>query len=210
MSRPHVPPPWFVRLGRSGAAVLLGLAILIWVTPVNVRSRSGFLFGCGSPADPRGGGDLVVLVCGTQLGTVRAASVALLGAAAVVLLLSEFVAPRRPSAPWIAGLVAVSPLAMPLMIVGVMSLFVPVGGTSPTGEPFRCGIAAAPATDEMSRLVCGQLAQTRLALGLGAVALGAGLLAGGVYVVRTSPPTGAPVDGSSAASPSIGPTGTEE
>ena len=185
MSTPAGQVPWFVRIARSGAALLAGLAVLTWVTPVSVRANNGFLFGCGSPADPRGGGDLVILVCGVQMGTARAMSVAFLGAAAAVLFMSEFVTPRwRGGGHWLPGLLSVGPLAAPLITVGAISLFVEVGGTSPTGQPYRCGTATVPPGDELSSLVCGHIAQTRLALGLGCVILGLGLLVAGAYVAR--------------------------
>src|SRR5690606_14280472 len=101
-------PPAYVRLARVGAALLTGVAILIWVTPINVRSTSGF-FGCGSPADPRGGGDLVDLVCKTDLDAARLTAAMLLLAAGAVLFLSEFVAPRfAQRGGWPIGAIAVS------------------------------------------------------------------------------------------------------
>jgi len=184
VSTPAGQVPWFVRIARSGAALLAGLAVLTWVTPVNVRSKSGFWFGCGSPADPRGGGSLVDLVCRVDLGAARATSVSLLLAGGLLLLLSEVVVPRLTTLTWLPAVLSVGPLALPLITVGIVSLFVPLGGTSPQGEPFRCGIAAAPPSDEISVLVCGQYAQARLAVGLGAVLLGLGLLATAVYVAR--------------------------
>lgn len=188
MSRSEAGPPWFVRLARVGAAALAGIAIVVWVTPVNVRSQSGF-FGCGSPADPRGGGDLVDLVCKTDLDAARLTAVTVLIAAAVVLFLSEFVVPRFAARTWLVGVIVISPLALGLVAISVARLLTTVGGVNPTGSPFRCGTPLQPATDAISNLVCGQLAQTRLSVGVGGLLLGIGLLAGGAYVAhrRTTP-----------------------
>lgn len=181
MSRPDGGAPWFVRLARLGAATLTILAILVWITPVNVRSQSGF-FGCGSPSDPRGGGDLVDLVCKTDLDEARTLALVLLLAGGAVLFLSEFVAPRVKDRLWASGVIAAAPLGLALMSVGVGFLFTVIGETTKSGLPFRCGTAMVPATDPISTLACGHLAGARLVLCIGAIVLGVGVLAGGAYL----------------------------
>lgn len=181
MSRVVEESPWFVRIGRVGAGAITALAIFIWVKPINVVSESGF-FGCGSPADPRGGGDLVDLVCGVDLDNARVLAVAMLAAAAAVLLLTEFLYPRSRASTWLRGVIAVSPVAFSLLAWGSALLFSVVGGTTPTGAPFRCGSPVYPAQDPISQLVCGQLTETQLTWGIGALVLGLGLLAAGAYV----------------------------
>lgn len=208
MSRVVEESPWFVRIGRVGAGAITALAIFIWVKPINVVSESGF-FGCGSPADPRGGGDLVDLVCGVDLDNARVLAVAMLAAAAAVLLLTEFLYPRSRASTWLRGVIAVSPVAFSLLAWGSTRLFSVVGGTTPSGAPFRCGSPVYPAQDPISQLVCGQLTETQLTWGIGELVLGLGLLAAGAYVTYRRVPVDsadASVEHSDEAGKEINPT----
>lgn len=172
---------WSVRAARAGAAALAALAVIVWTTPVNVRTPTG-VFGCGSPADPHGGGQLGELVCATDLDKAMWMALALLVAAGSVLFLSEFVAPRWGPRPWVSGVIAVSPVGLALVALGTAGLLTVVGGATEAGSPFRCGTALRPAVDPVSAMVCGQLAEARLTTSLGGVALGLGLLAAGAYL----------------------------
>lgn len=180
-SSPH-ERQWYVRVGRVGAGVLVMVSVLVWVRPVNVPSSSGGYFGCGSPADPRGAGDLVELVCGVELSAARVLTVALIAAAAVLLAISEVAVPRWPTHTWTVALLSVGVVAFPLITVGAASLFVRLGGSTPQGSPFSCGTALTPATDPVSGLVCGDIAQSRLVGGSGVVLLGLALIGAALYV----------------------------
>lgn len=182
--------PWFVRVARVGAAALAILATLSWITPVNVRSQSG-VFGCGSPADPKSGTDLIDLVCRTDLDLWRTIALALLLAAGATLFVSEVVAPRWGERDWVPGVVASSPVGFSVMALSIGAMFAVIGGTTPTGSPFRCGTAIAPAADAISTVVCGQLADTRRNLGVGGVVIGAGILLAGAYLSPRSVRPGA-------------------
>ena len=64
------------RLLRVVAVLLLGGAILTWVTPVNVLGTNLVPFGCGSPASPSGG-ELGEFVCSARLTQSKLLAVAL-------------------------------------------------------------------------------------------------------------------------------------
>lgn len=175
-----------VRVARVGGLVLVGLAILAWVAPVNVPSRDGF-FACGSPSAPAGMDPLFDMVCATSLNESRTWTLILLLSAAAVLLLSEQVAPRMAGHSWLAGVIAVSPVALPLIATSIGFQFTIIGGMTQDWTPFRCGTGLRPAIDPFSAMACGGLAQTRLVLGIGGTLLGLGLLAAGAYVARARP-----------------------
>lgn len=175
------PVPWFVRAARVGAVALTALAILSWITPVNVRSQNG-VFGCGSPADPKGGTALIDLVCVPDLDLWRTHALVLILAAGATLLVSEVLAPRWRDRSWLPGLVVSSPVGFAVVALSTGWLFTVIGGTGPSGAPFRCGTAMAPAVDSLSDLVCGQLADARRTLGLGGIVVGLGILLAGAYL----------------------------
>ncbi|MBK9476060.1 MAG: hypothetical protein IPL94_07385 [Tetrasphaera sp.] len=173
-------PPWYVRVARIGAALLAALAVLVWVTPVNVPSDVG-ASGCGSPSAPVGG-ELADLVCRTDLDAARVLALTLLIAAAGTLLLTEYVAPRVLPFRWLPGVLVAAPLALGVVSVSVGSLVETLGGTNLAGAPYRCGSALYPDVEPISRLVCGQIADERRVRGLGGVLLGLGLVLAGGYL----------------------------
>lgn len=174
-------PVWPARYLRVSAALLLAGALLVWVTPVNVPGTNLVPFGCGSPADPVGG-DLARFVCKRSLADIKTLALVLLLAAGALLLMSEVVTPRWGGEKWLLGLALTAPVALPLLAWSLASLFLVVGAVAADGSLIRCGTAIAPATDSISVGLCGQLTDRRLSLGLGGALLGAGAVAGAVYV----------------------------
>lgn len=171
------------RLLRVVAVLLLGGAILTWVTPVNVLGTNLVPFGCGSPASPSGG-ELGEFVCSARLTQSKLLAVALALAAGAVVAVSELLVPRlrRARAGLAAGLGLASVVALPVLVLSVVALFAPVAGTAADGTLIRCGTALEPARDELSARVCGMLADEQKSLAIGGIGLSLLALAGGAYV----------------------------
>jgi hypothetical protein len=195
MSR-HDEAPWLKRYLRVSAALMLGVALLLWVTPVNVPGTNLVPFGCGSPAAPTSG-ELARFVCTSELDAVKALVIVLLVVAGGVLLLSEVGVDRWGRKDWFPAVALIAPLAAALLAWSVVSTFLVVGSVAADGSLIRCGTAIAPATDTISVGLCGQLTERRMHLGLGGALFAAGLVAGAVYVGggRASTRTGASPDG---------------
>ena len=72
-----------------------------------------------------------------------------------------------------------------LAVLALFLLLVPLEKGSSTGQPFRCGTAADPATGDFPEAVCGELAD-RFRLGAAAMAVSAALVGvGAVWVFGT-------------------------
>lgn len=166
---------------RVCAALLAIGATLSWITPRNVPGQNLVPFGCGAPSSPRTV-ELAGFVCSATLSSAKALSVALVVSAGLLLLASEVIVPKFWHRPWGRGLTVVAPVAVPLVAVSVVRLLSTVGTVGADGTLIRCGTAAVPARDAISRYVCGQLADTHRYLALGGVTIGVVLLIGAVYV----------------------------
>lgn len=196
MRSEHRSPLWMTRYLRVGAAFLASLALMVWVTPVNVPATNWVPFGCGSPAAPASGA-LAEYVCSSDLANTKTLALVLLVAAGVMLLMSEVAATRWGRDGWFMGVALVAPLAVPVVAWSVASLFLVVGSVAADGTLIRCGTSVAQAADPISVRLCGQLADRRLNLSLGGMLVGVGALLGAGYVGAArekKPPVGG-VDG---------------
>lgn len=174
---------WVVRLLRLGALLLAGAALATWVTPVNVPGRDLVPVGCGAPSSPSLE-PLTDFVCGDHVANAKSTTLALLLAAAVLLVIGELVLPRVPLTGWVLTVAAVAVVVVPLLALSVTVLFSTVAQTSADGNLIRCGTPLSPATDAISRSICGQLAARDKTLGLAGVALSVVALVGAAYVGR--------------------------
>ncbi|KGN32688.1 hypothetical protein N802_17160 [Knoellia sinensis KCTC 19936] len=174
---------WIARLLRIAAALLLGAAITVWVTPVNALGSNLVPVGCGSPATPDAD-PLADFVCRDLVSSAKATSVALAAAGAVLLLLSELVVPRLRGRRWVQGAAVASVLAVPVFALAAASLPVKVASSGADGTLIRCGTPLAPATDVISGAMCGQLADRERSLAFGAMALSLLTILGGGYVAK--------------------------
>ena len=174
-------PVWVLRLLRLAAAVLLGSAILVWVTPVNAPGQNLVPVGCGSPAAPATD-PLADFVCRDLVGGAKTVAVALAIAAGVLLLLSELALPRVLRRPWVRGVAVASVLAVPVIALAAASMFATVAASGADGTLIRCGTPLAPAHDTISKQLCGQLPDRDKTLALGATGLALLTLVGAGYV----------------------------
>lgn len=174
-------PTWPHRLLRAASLVLVGAALLTWLTPLSVAGKNLQPFGCGSPASPMKG-QLATLICGDDITGARYTAFGLLVAAALLLVVSELVAPRLAASPTFRGLAAVLPVALPIAALSAAALFSPVGTEGSDGSLIRCGTALEPATDPFVRGTCGHLPERQKTLAFGGVALSVLLVAAGAYV----------------------------
>lgn len=178
----HRPgPAWTMRYLRVGAALVLGLGLLLWVAPVNVSGRNLVPFGCGSPSSPASG-QLAAYVCRTQLNNTKAIVVALLVAGGILLILSEFALVRWGENVTLRGVALAAPIAVLALAVSIAALFTVVGSAGADGTLIRCGTAVAPARDTISTGLCGDLTLRRQAMAMGGVMFGLGLLLAGPYL----------------------------
>lgn len=182
---------WPPRLLRAAGLVLLGGAVLVWLTPLSVGGKNLQPFGCGSPAAPMQG-QLATMMCGDDITGARHVVLALIVAVALLLVVSQLLAPRFVNAPAFRGLAVVLPLALPIAALSAVALFSPVGTEGSDGSLIRCGTALDPVTDPFARGTCGHLPERQKALSFGGIALSALLIGGGAYV--TSGKTGRPDD----------------
>lgn len=176
-------PSWPTRYLRVAAGLTVAVAILLWITPVNVPGRNLVPFGCGSPSDPAEG-ELARFVCTNELDNLTAFAVALLIVAGVQLLMGEVAVTRWRVDRKLLASIIVAPVVLPLFAWSVVSMFLVVGAVAADGTLIRCGTAIAPAADTISVGLCGQLPERRLHLGLGGALLAVGILAGARYVGR--------------------------
>lgn len=172
---------WPVRLLRVASLLMLGGAVLVWVAPLSVPGKNLQPFGCGSPASPMKG-QLANLICSYDITGARYAAFGLLGAASLLLVMSELVAPRLAGAPALRGLAVVLPIALPVAALSAAALFSPVGTEAADGSLIRCGTALDPSNDPFVRGTCGHLPERQKTLALGGVALSVFLVGAGAYV----------------------------
>lgn len=175
---------WPVRLLRVASLLMLGGALLVWVAPLSVPGKNLQPFGCGSPAAPMKG-QLANFICSSDITGARYTAFGLLIAAALLLVVSELVAPRLGGLPALRGLAVVLPVALPVAALSALALFSPVGTEGADGSMIRCGTALEPATDPFVRGTCGHLPERQKTLAFGGVALAALLVAAGAYVTST-------------------------
>ena len=161
------------RIGAVVAAAAVLVTAYLWFAPMTVPANRGLPFGCGSPAHPNDQ-QLGGVVCGTTIGTHRAAAalafaVAVLAVAVVVTL--RPLGRRRWSAPVALGVL----LGAPLLAAAVLQLTSEVEVRSSDGASvFNCGSALQPVQEAFARGICADVPGSRLAAGI-ALALG-GLL----------------------------------
>lgn len=172
---------WITRLLRIAAALCLGGALTTWVTPVNVPGKNLVPIGCGSPASPKLDA-LTDFVCRDLVSGAKGTAVGFAIAAGVLLLLSELVVPQLRQHRWVQGAAVASVAAVPAIALAGARLFGTVATTGADGTPIRCGKPLAQATDAMSALVCGQLAERQRSLALAVMALGVVAILGGAYI----------------------------
>lgn len=173
--------PWPARLLRIAAAVLIGAAITVWVTPLNALGRNLVPVGCGSPASPVLD-PLSDFVCRDLVSAEKSLAVALGIAAAVLLLLSEVVVQRLRGRAWLPGVVVASVVAVPVFVLAAATLSTTIASSGADGTLIRCGTPLAPAMDRISQGMCGQLAARDKSLAIGAMALSLLVTLGGGYV----------------------------
>lgn len=176
-------PEWITRLLRIAAAVLIGVAVTVWVTPVNTPGRNLVPVGCGSPASPKTDA-LSEFVCRDLVGEAKGIAVALAVAAALLLLLSETIVPRLGERRWLRGVALAAVVATPVFALSAASLAATVASTGADGTLIRCGTPLAPATDQISKLLCGQLAASEKSLAFAGMGLALLAVVGGGYIAN--------------------------
>lgn len=182
MTAPNLPSGWVVRLVRVAALLNVVAAVTAYVTPVNAGGKNLVPVGCGSPAS-HPSDELTSFICGDLVSNARTHAIAFLVAAALLLLLSEVVLARVPGA-WLRGLAVAATVAVPLLALSIATLLSTVAGSAADGSLIRCGTPLAQATDDISRLMCGQLADRARSLGLAGVVAALVALAGGAAITR--------------------------
>lgn len=181
------PPQWIIRLLRVAGALLIGAALVVWITSVNALGRNLVPVGCGSPATPDVE-PLADFVCRDHIAGAKATAVALAVAAAVLLLLSEVALPRMGRLPWAKGVALAAIVALPVLALSASPLFTKVAASGADGTLIRCGTPLSPSTDQISKSLCGELASRQKSISLAGVGLSLLALAGGGYVAMATRP----------------------
>lgn len=170
-----------------GAAVLIVMsAATIWLQPITVPGSDQARVACGSPASPIGG-ELVTLLCATDLGNRRIMVGALMLAAAMTLMLGEWTRSWWTVRPWMRGVLLALPIGLSLATLSAGSVFMAVGAVHPDGSRIHCGTLRAPHADDEVQSLCSALQEERRVQAIGGSMVGVGLLVVGAYVTHRRP-----------------------